>query len=883
MASMARPVLVDFFGKEGAPVSLIAQILCVFALSLSVDVQAQSTNATSHQSVGPERVSVEVTIASRNGGDLLSRTIEGLARLKLFRQFEETLTRSPDPDEKEANCISNARPDKSGRLFDVARCLRVWPESGQAPPVKRFEKNFADEIATTDLSAFPAIEVTSFPINLRLQSTQLPPEAIEFLPGGQFGQPRITDKYRAVLCDPKVTFIELHNCTVDVVFRFGVYSTDIFVTQTAYRVRLLNSMDEETAIELQRALARTLAMARNAPADALRITILRDAPAKSQQLVSPPAPENSVQKNSIEELWSAMGARPELLNLSNHNDPVPPSLLVFDKAERETPFSIQNWLQTVSAGNFRIPPTGCEALAESDHTEGVTSLLFPNIVLSALQRPQDTAALSIPPPSWNGYFLSARHFKGLPAIGQKPWYESGFAAVGSPLISLVVYSHFYGVSDNSAAEQAAATYLANPSNLLVVSAPQIDQVGQATKFGSKVLPVIEPALLETMCVGRAWPACLGRHPRVLVVAPLSYPTPLTTPLSLFEPGSYQLGASTVRMAAPGGQIPVLTRCPPGADANDNSVWGVAPINGTSFAAPLVTLVLTRLIQIGPQGISSLPEAAIWRILATTNPIKQDDGMAESPTEFGGLDAGRAMRGASAVEVGPDYASMLYEQGVDDVQSISSAVIMPFPWNDQPMNSEMRGLKYAIEVVPRNVITYSQIGSGDTSTRTETLEFRQLLRLVRRTNDFVKGTPLFDLYYVDLTNSQLPYVSVRRRVRLGPSDLIDAPGFCRSNGIVSPPTGGDLQSQTQPACLYAWRKGEAHFVPLDLNKVTDIVFPPLHYSSGFPAGINPSDVRITAASHSPWAIAFCNIGPRMRLRKTLAQLQQPSWETACKRQ
>ena len=229
--------------------------------------------------------------------------------------------------------------------------------------------------------------------------------------------------------------------------------------------------------------------------------------------------------------------------------------------------------------------------------------------------------------------------------------------------------------------------------------------------------------------------------------------------------------------------------------------------------------------------------------------------------------------------------MLYERTGSEKETSGLAVIMPFPWNDHPQTISKTGLKYGIQAENRGRIAFKQMIEDGSEGTIESIEFARMLRIVRRRGDDLDGLPLFDIFYLTKNANLVDnFVVMRKRVRLGPSNSIDAPGFCRSDGLTSR-GGGSAPNlpQSQPACLYAWRSNTTQFEPIDLNSVTDIVFPLLHLLSDFPSAASPSNLAGITAANSPWRKAFCETRPRRKVTELLtSRLNQPSPESLCPR-
>lgn len=834
--------------------AVIVSIFGAFAQKLEIQHKAEAESR------------IEISVKNRNGVPLLTEVLKVLADMSADSRFSQALARQSMLSTEEGDCLASARKDPSGRVFDTAVCLGIWPNATKATYPKEFEKTFPIVSGTVVTSVFPAVQVKTFEFQFRMSVTQFGELASRNLVWID-GRLQPTHRFRDVLCNPRFTFIEPSKCEVVAVSRLGVYPDDIYVSQTGYRVQLTNVLSPELARELREEFLKRLTLPESTSSDAVLVSILRAEVVHPEQQATMAENPVSAPGADIESLWRFLGTDVDQLNLANSAEALPPTLMLFDGPEDKEPVLITDWLREITSARSN----DCNSSdVYSRHTDEAASLLFPEALVASLRHKDGGAATIalLPSQEWTGFLLGAGYFKGTLQLNDLRWYEKSPARSRYPLLALVVYSRSYdSKNDSGAAYNAAESYLSDPSTLLVISAPERIKVLGALDFVGPIEPRIDPESLEAACTGHAWPACLGRHPRVLVVASSMYPEVEGRPV-LAKKNLYMLGASTVRMVAPGIGVPVLSRC------IEDGNWNTTLNSGTSFSAPQVALILSKLIQIAPEEVRSyLPEAAIWRILATSKPVFSEDEAADQLTEFGRLDAGLALRGASAGESGPDAAAMLYEVG----GTVTQAVVMPYLWNDQSANLAPASKYDGFRSMGRNYITYYQPKTN----RTETIEFKRLLRIVRRPDDFINGDPTFNIYYVADAPQKLVSVVVRKRVRLGPGSSVESQGYCRSDGLTTPDVdGAGLLTQAQPACLYAWRKDTNKFAPLDLTKVNDIVFPILHFNAEFPARLSPADLTKITTGSSPWRDAFCATGPRLRVKEILKNLRQPSWRVLC---
>lgn len=827
----------------------------------------------------PDRVTLNIAVTHRNGAAILAVVLERLQELQRDREYSAALARQ-DLSDVDALCISNARTDPSGRVFDLARCAKVWPAEDKAPQPKAFERAFGRGVAEDGIKVFPAVTVSTFDFTLRLKTTQLP-GAVSLASLDSAGAP--TDaRVDELLCDPKVTYVSREECKVRVVPRRGIHVPDVYVTQTGYRLLLKSRLDDDKAVKLRAAILKGLPLPAGTPADAISILLSTSPPAHREQGADrSTAPPSMAGNQSVINLWKGLGLAPSDLQLSKPPGSRLPPILVFDASSLSAPKPISEWLKTVKMGGGCTPVN----IEGDSHSDAVASLLFPAMLAA---RPEDVSSQTWVPNSWSGFFFSSTHFDNSIAFENgADWYEkTGYARPGDPAVAVAVFSRQFKNIDSGRAEHAARTFLADPSNVLVVSAPDRAKFDPGTPNFSGAVdePRLDAERIEELCYQRPWPACLGRHPRVLVVGPASYSQGGAA--APHQTNNYLMGASTVRMLAPGAHVPVAVKCQRTEGSTAFTGWALSTSNGTSYAAPIVALVVSRMLQLGPDSLREIPEAALWRTIATSTDVAYGSGVtASQQAQFGALNAGKALVGVTPEELGPWNAATVYSSGDGGGASGRyQAVVMPYPWTDSLPNVQSQ---LGVRTTWRGYLTFAaaqDVGFSDA----QTIAFERVLRIRRRTGEDANGVPLFDLYFIETTGGgDKPFaraVTVRRKVRFGVGDVVGQQGFCRSDGIAMPASQpGKVQGQAQPACLYVWKRGKDAFEPLDLRTVDDIVLPPTHNGAGPPAKIDPTDVRQVIGPGSPWAAEFCATGPRMAAEKVLVeQLKQPKFEQVCQR-
>jgi hypothetical protein len=399
---------------------------------------------------------------------------------------------------------------------------------------------------------------------------------------------------------------------------------------------------------------------------------------------------------------------------------------------------------------------------------------------------------------------------------------------------------------------------------LIVSAAEKDKPSESGNYSSRYSTsgINDEAVIGN-CVNGSWPSCLGLHPHVLVVAPTDGSDQVP---ALYNPFGYVLGASTIQIAAPAVNVPLIVPCkasPLRSDAASQPVpnaWGVHQDKGTSFTAPIVGLIVARIIEVGQPLIKTVPDAAIWRVLATADPIptKLSNGRpATELVEFGQINGERALRGANATEIGPYGRSTIYSKS----GAIVEQVVVPYPWNDAGLNvdRETAGLmRSGIATYGRGVLPYTTPEGSVTS-----IEFSRVLSIVRNTD----ASNSFDLIALDEVDPSTHTWAVnvsRSNVSLGNPTRPGGAGFCRLD---------DAVVHGEPACLYALDEESKKFAPINMMNINRIVLPPLHisahYSPGkFVANINPTDLAAVTKDGSPWREAYCTARPRDLTKKLL---------------
>ena len=777
-------------------------------------------------------------------------------------------------------CFDRARKDPTGRLFDIARCAKIWPDAGKADEPKALVSTFAAKVAKKGVSAFPAVSTSTFELMLRLSAGEVygirktNPKLLS--PGeptiatDATGQVTLSKKIADVLCNPGITLVAKDRCEIKVVPRLSPTQPDFFVSQTGYRLELLNRMPRKLAEELAetlrlRVLSETATL-RHGPVDdaSVLVTVAPTRPGNGSQVSQPQSvdqakPPRAV--NDLDEYLALIHVKSADIDLSKGDGANAPDVLLFDDTSMVGAF--EDWYPKIKAAVAQS--ADCEfGDTPRWHPYAVTGLLFP-ILLEAFETPNANPPIVVPDLSWSGSILTKNIFIGADPLhenesGSQRWFDAGqYGSGGTPVVAIAAFKDRYKTSDVNA-RTAVKGILSNESIILVVSAAEKAQESESGNYTLDYSPSkIDDARVIRNCIGNSWPSCLGLHPHVLVVAPTAG-DPGQVP-TLYNPLGYVLGASTVQIAAPAVNVPMIAPCvtsSPGsgsASAPFPSAWGVHYDIGTSFAAPIVGLIVARIIEVGQPLIKTVPDAAIWRILATADPIpaKLSNGQPSSDlVEFGQVNGERALRGAKATEIGPYGRATIYPRSGPPAEQ----VVVPYPWNDAGLNvgRERAGLKRSgIARFGRGVLPYTKPEGRVTS-----IEFSRVLSIVRH-SDALGASNSFDLIVLTEVDpgTHTWAVDTRRKVSLGNPTRPGGAGFCRLDDAVVP---------GEPACLYALDEKSNKFVPMNMMNVDTIVLPPLHISAHnspgkFVANINPTDLAAVIKDGSPWREAYCTAGPR----------------------
>lgn len=867
------------------PGLILQATVCILAATIVAAAAPSSAQDVSKPNVPDSSLAtVSISITNRNGSAYLATFLQRLKTLSQTDEFRQYLSRTVVEDDWKS-CPANARPDPSGRTFDLARCTKIWPYEDKAPASKVFEQTFRKDISSRGVLAFPDARVTTFTFQLKLAPKDLPVKSVHNRSTkDDAGHKIITDDLKTYLCNPKVTFVDRSSCQAKIINRPGIYENDFAVTQTGYYLEVGEPLPVEDATKLRDDLLKEANKLGTIPSGSFNIYV---SPVQSksspEQAQLQPSPTGDTYGSRMQKIWTYLGAGSEDLDITQAQTPPAAPLFVFDNTVQDSvPFD--DWINSARTGVHALASNCTGGPAASDHMDAVGSVLMTRRV-AELMSPQsggtgDTDP-SGAPVNFAGYFMNDSIFTG----GNKFVDGQQFLADlsgddGSPehaRIVLAVYSNRETQYIPGYTENIVNTYLSSKDNILIVSAAQQLDLQQSGNYSTNINPTDDSHVLSDICVNKSFPSCLGSHPRVIVVAPSSMggadaQMALTT--------TFALGASAVKLSAPGENVPYVASCE-ASPGGDGSHWTVKQETGSSFAAPQVALLLEKLFQIGPADLATGADEAVWRVLATADPTP-NLANGQALVQFGQINVGRALTGADRATVGPENASQVYLHAPNGgEQPPKTLVVMPYPWSDVTRNLDTaRGIHTAkngtIFNSSRGSLTF--ISYDKPIPDVHDVAFNNIFRIVRKPNVRADGSLLFDIYYVTRSSSTAPFdLSVARDVTIGSRDNIPTnEGYCNTG-----PVGGKALGEALPACLYVWdgTAGSA-FVPLALDSIDEIVLPPAPIDAQSPGQVSYTDMASIFKAGSPWISAFCKSGPRKAAAKFIYGYSPQKMEAMC---
>jgi hypothetical protein len=818
---------------------------------------------------------VTVLFRSRQGGDDLARALGAIRRVGL----------------ESKDLLATDDGKRSPDTLAIAREMKVWPEAGAAPDLA-FLTAFDALYKKFGKAAFPAVEVIARPFMLSVPSSAfkaaLPRGVALFNSNDDIAAPG-----KALICDSRYTFLADTECRVTVVpTGFGSDPT-LRTLQMGYTLTLVKPVDSSVAEKVEAEIRRAVAEGRRGVEAPLSEVATIRVPMRPEQAqppsgaemktrgVSAPVPRG--QAVSQQQVSPVVSALPATTSNSNLDELAPyreiakalglpagqllpaiatnaqtwsaaPKIFIFDGVKPlPNPQSLDSWGMARASAIRPDFLAKCPPLKGSNdprqHMEAVASLLFPPNVNA-----DDN-------PDVLGQFAPADEMLTAAPIRDSVLSEQDRGAIilapfGQPFSP--VNSTIQGFIETNLRDNA----------VLIVSAALLKDVDQGKNFSyignGREGCTVDNGAIASACAVTPWPACLGNHPRVVVVASTLSPGGQSpAQLDNYADGDrlYALGMSHVRLAAPGKGVHVVFRKGMGDDPDS---WVSAGCDGSSFAAPLVALLVGHITQrqfnAGLQGGTIDPYFAVMRLIATGEPLEDNRTEAEAfkPARlvgFGRVDARLALSGISKDLVGENGRATIHQAG----QAPRYAVVAAYPWADVALGDGFKGLNDDGDVARGRFGTY-MIGQNGVETRGQ-LSVKKLIR-IRRTNDN-PNDPVFDAYYIDaIPGSAVPGsppmqgVFVRKGVKFG-ANGDSGVNPCNPNGL---PVAGKF-----PACLYEWSGAPGEmFRPLDLSAITDIVFPPFHNRlqrlrvSGTFADLRKPESSVK----SPWREALCN-GTRLQ--------------------
>ena len=702
----------------------------------------------------PTRVAVTLT-GDDPTGDLATtlnvlRTLAGVVDAaetrQLTRPYGPVAERimCPDPGQPSSAAPVDPASAEEGLFFDRARLAALWPCREKAYENARFKRLFVASVRPGGV--VPAVIVSSHPYWAKIEaltpSRQTAPRnpmpSDVLTPDGN----SVTDAFRKRLC--KSSFLPDCEQTFKVVPNIRAPTTDIYYRRVGYRVDLENPIARVDAEALRRCVYELVQPGSETQLD--RGTVIQ----KSPCLAEPESKVGGAQKPSpgtgARDIVPAHGVfvsferpreRPahQTYGLAIDGIKVPDDLdrpwkevhvvreaveptgaqlgsgrlILFDANDRDRPGErLREWFAKMSD---HVPPPETSESNDCDwntkenvprwHTDAVAGVLTPRSLGMVL------GGVSPAEPRYEGFVAGVKTFNGYVAVADgedQQWWKSPY-----PVVAVVTQAIAIGDDSGTQVRKWLDILKTSKRVLLVVAAPKKEDVVGGDWFGSERQTAFDEQTVVRLCSRVPYIACLGPHPRVLLVAAGKSGKTQLHP-EIYEPNKYVLGATAVNISAPGDRLPVIAPC---VTAPISDQWALHFASGSSFAAPMVGVVLAHLIEADGK-MQTRPEAAIWRILATADGLAAtaDAPVPQALVDFGQLNAQLALLGADADGFSADQVATIVPTGCQDPDlehCIRRAIVMPYPWNDandtlcsgSKSNTECTG-KY-----PRAVLAYAE--------------------------------------------------------------------------------------------------------------------------------------------------------------------------------
>jgi hypothetical protein len=824
------------------------------------------------------RYRVAIMLTSQQGRIDLSQTLLALTP----REDRPWLKMSPDMVGVSVKALEDRYPKSRYHLnpqqytLDLATELKVWPDGkgeGEVAilPTPDFLQRFGSRITTKRDTAFPDVSVTSLPFALKLpREAALTTDQAQRAKDGQ----QVQGQTRELLCNPLHTLIDRSRCQV--VVRVPTFGGEpvIAVLQMGFRVETRQAMPEAAANQLIEEIRLAIRTARKAdiPAPDFAATLIpergwkgspqqkpQDLALQGQQATALQGTA-SVVASEIDGVWGRAFVTVPILAQSTDLSRWPLMNIFDSAAPKNLSIRYQDWLSRLNGATLEPSGPDCELKPTAQsHTDAVASLLFPSLIKRLLD-PNASGPQS--PVGFPGLIQGQSYL-----VDPQPQSLTDFALARPPEVALAVYSDISRGKgmDSDAARLAKSLTSSTSKKILIVSAPSKASVtsGLALQFSRTPSYQQDPKLDAILngCKIAPFPSCLGQLPRVLVVSP---------DMGRFD---YVVGSSTVGIAAPGNTIPVVHSCKEG---DSNSIrWGKVRADGSSYAVPIVAAIIGKILSISEPGLpaSQDPLIAMMRVLATAEPLPDNDSSDPNDVAYGSLRADRALMGASAKDEGSDkYATVYLRNKAPEFQIIS-----PYPWaNDYLITGDPNRIPRDARLlgVWQNKRGAIRVTTDDAEGAEMPLDFRRVLRILRRDTD-KSGHPRFDVYFLEKDrNAASARVKVISNARIGRPDADPmAAGYCSENGA----------GTYFAACLYSWDgTSSSGFQPLDLSTVQDIVLSPNHFMADFVNGFDPIDFALALKPDdagrqlsSSWREAFCKTGISPAVLAIIVQAKYPS--------
>ncbi len=730
----------------------------------------------------------------------------------------------------------------SEQLFNLARCIEVWPPASQAPLEQLLETRFGG----AEAADFPDVTVVSDTGRRIVPIGALDPQIANDRTVQQARAPeQLPAAVQQSLCDQRKTFLSIPDCLV------GLRSTSrglaVIQLTTTYRVILRRHVPQDEAPALIEAVRLSVSRGdARAPADAVAVVFHQQRRAVGEQKSGDGTP--SAVPRTTREVWTEMGLRGPSEELPVV--PAAPVIVVDSYDEFDAPSLAELAEQFAHLPALPLQQRG-GPLAGLRHTEGVASVLFPRLgevrtgggppsfdpaaVRGGLKRRDDIFSTGA---NWQTLLSSLGVGMSEPSVFVSAWSDAGAGSLNRSLRSegaawLHRQLEYYSVIAVLSAGKAQNRGLPEPTPMR-----NIEQLGA-------YCPV--------------WPSCMGGLPLAVTVAAAEMGPDGPR---LADPALYALGARSVMVSAIGRRVPVLHL----SDTPDQDLpIGEEPrtvntliADGSSFAAPAVALLASELISLRREASAAeSPRLALQRIFATVDPL-QPVAETRDLVRYGHVNRDRALIGADRAWTGSEregYAALYPVRQSGEQITPRRAVVESYPLFDVESNlirsaskEEPRGLRFG---AGRGWLTL-RTAAGEK----ETIALETVLRISHDagTRDCIRrrqiepgaacpdrSEPMFDVYFLRKEMWQLQpelgrdgrqpprvpisEVVVWRSVRFG--EVADVQqGRCRADGE------DGVDQPSRPACLYMAEANVAtgnapRFTPINLWAFEDIVFPPNH--------------------------------------------------------